>query len=346
MARWRERSRHRAITAMHYDRAMIIEPQALLAALSSYQSVSGTDLARRLNVTRAGVWKQIEHLRQLGAPIEAAAGSGYRLAWPLELLDAERVRRELDPATRKRLRALSVYWQIDSTNSELQRRAAHARGIEVCLAETQTAGRGRRGRAWQSALGGNLCFSLLRRFEGGMGALSGLSLVAGVATIEALDDCGVCGTGLKWPNDIIADGRKLAGILVELGGEFLGPCHAVIGIGINLRLPAATRARIDQPATDVASLCRGEVPPRSQLAARLIARLVNSLDRFEAQGFADFAEAYARRDLLRGRQVRVLAAGTPRDGVAAGVDARGALIVRHGEDTAHYDSAEISVRAT
>lgn len=330
---------------MHYHPGMAIEPHALLAALSSDHAVSGAELARQLKVTRAAVWKQIEHLRDLGAPIEGAAGSGYRLAWPLELLDADRIRGELDGAARKRLHALAVHWQIDSTNTELQRRAAQAAGIEVCLAETQTAGRGRRGRAWQSPLGGNLYFSLLRRFDSGMAALSGLSLVVGIAVIDALADCGVAEIGLKWPNDVLAQGRKLAGILVELGGEFLGPCHAVVGVGINLRLPAQARARIEQPAIDVASLREGSLPSRNRLAARLIARLVDALDRFEAHGFAAFAPAYARSDLLRERAVRVLAAGASRDGIAAGVDERGALIVRHGKITTHYDSAEISVRA-
>lgn len=331
---------------MHYHPPMTIEASALLAALSAEHAVSGAELARRLGVTRAAVWKHIEQLREFGAPIEAAAGSGYRLAWPLEALDGERIRSELDVATRKRLRALAVHWRIDSTSTELQRRAAAGAGaIEVCLAETQSAGRGRRGRAWQSPLGGNLYFSLLRRFEAGMAALSGLSLVAGIAVVEALADCGVAGVGLKWPNDVLADGRKLAGILVELGGEFLGPCHAVIGIGINLRLPADARARIDQPAIDVASLRGGAAPSRNVLAARLMTRLIAALDRFEAQGFAAFAQAYADHDVLHGRNVRVLAAGESREGVAAGVDARGALVVRHGRNATHYDSAEISVRA-
>ena len=121
---------------------MAIEPHALLAALSSDHAVSGAELARQLNVTRAAVWKQIEHLRDLGAPIEGAAGSGYRLTWPLELLDADRIRSELDSVARQRLQALAVHWQIDSTNTELQRRAASASGTEACLAETQIAGRG------------------------------------------------------------------------------------------------------------------------------------------------------------------------------------------------------------
>lgn len=337
-----------ASARMPYHRAMSISPRDLLAALSADHAVSGSALARALGVTRAAVWKQVEQLREIGAPIEAAAGSGYRLAWPLEMLDAAHIVAALDESARART-GIDVHWQIDSTNVELQRQAGmrtDTRRVRVCVAETQTAGRGRRGRVWQSPLGGNLYFSLLWRFDQGMGALAGLSLVAGVATIGALEDCGVREAGLKWPNDVLARGRKLAGILVELGGEFLGPCHAVIGIGINLRLSDAARARIDQPAIDLATLAgTGSPPSRNLLAARLISRLVAALDRFDAQGFEAFREDYARSDLLNGEAVRVLTGAQTHDGVAAGIDARGALRVRHGAKVVHYDSAEVSVRA-
>jgi BirA family transcriptional regulator, biotin operon repressor / biotin---[acetyl-CoA-carboxylase] ligase len=325
--------------------AMSIDPRNLLAALNCDEPVSGTALAARLGVTRAAVWKQIEVLRTLGAPIEASAGSGYQLEHALELLDADRVRTELDATARARIDALDVHWQIDSTNSELLRRPlGRTRQVQICLAETQSAGRGRRGRIWQSPLGGNLYFSLSARFEQGMGTLAGLSLAVGVATVQALTDCGACGVGLKWPNDVLADGRKLAGILVELGGEFLGPCQAVIGIGINLRLTPALLARIDQPAIDLASLLDGAPPPRNRLAACLIARLIAALDRFVADGFAAFQSDYAHYDLLRDRDIRVLSAGNELDGVGAGVDQRGALVLRRGAALENYDSAEVSVR--
>ena len=324
---------------------MSIQPAALLAALSPDQALSGTELARRLGVTRAAVWKQIQSLRALGAPIQAAAGRGYRLAWPLQVLDATAIRAELEASLRRRLGDVKVYWQIQSTNTTLLRQAAEgAPDYSVCLAETQRAGRGRRGRDWCSPLGGNIYFSLLKRFDGGMGTLAGLSLVVGVALLDALHDCGVAGIGLKWPNDVLADDGKLAGILVELGGEFLGPCFAVIGIGINLRLPED--AAIDQPCVDLTRLCAGTPPLRNHLIARLLARMITALDRFAAAGFSPFQPDYARHDLLAGRGVRVQAADGSRDGIAVGVDARGALRVRDGSTVRSYDSAEVSVRRT
>jgi BirA family biotin operon repressor/biotin-[acetyl-CoA-carboxylase] ligase len=196
---------------------MSIEPSIVLAALSDQHAVSGSALAQSLGVTRAAVWKQIEALRALGAPIEADIGRGYRLAWPFEALDQTVIRAQLGATLRKRLGDFDVRWQIGSTNSELLQRAAQAApDLSVCLAEMQTAGRGRRGRDWVSPLGGNVYFSLLKRFGTGMGTLAGLSLVAGVALVQAITDCAVAGVGLKWPNDVLADGRKLAGILVEL----------------------------------------------------------------------------------------------------------------------------------
>jgi len=323
-----------------------MDPLQLLSRLSADAPMSGSALAGALGVTRAAVWKQVEALRALGAPIVAEGGVGYRLAWPIDWLDRERIAAELAPAQRARVGTIRVDWQIDSTSSELLRRAASdGDDLLVCCAETQTAGRGRRGRDWRSPLGGNLYFSLLKRFDHGMGALTGLSLAAGTAVIAALSDCGVSGTGLKWPNDVLAGGRKLAGVLIELGGEFLGPCYAVIGIGINLRLPADIVAAIDQPVTDIATLTGTDPPSRNRLAGRLLARLIETLDRFAEHGFAAIAADYARADLLRGKTVRVAAADATREGIADGVDSRGALRVRHGDAIATYDSAEVSVRA-
>jgi BirA family biotin operon repressor/biotin-[acetyl-CoA-carboxylase] ligase len=320
---------------------MTIQPATLLAALSADAPVSGADLARRLGVTRAAVWKQIEALRDLGAPIAAAAGSGYRLEWPFEALDADAIQRDLDPAMRRRVH-IQTHWQIDSTNTALLRTAADgAPDLSIVLAETQSEGRGRRGRSWQSPLGGNVYFSLLKRFDGAMGALAGLSIAAGIALARTLRGFGIDDVGLKWPNDLVADGRKLAGVLVELGGEFLGPCYAVIGIGINLRAPPV---KIDQPVTGLTALC-ATPPSRNELVARLIENLAKATDTFARSGFGAFEREFAAFDSLAGKPVRVRAAGGMRDGVVAGIDARGALRVRHGAEIVAYDSADVSVRA-
>lgn len=312
--------------------------------LASGDEWSGSALAGELGITRAAVWKQIEHLRELGLFVHAAAGRGYRLDAPIELLDAPRIEAAIAPEQRARVGAIDVHWQIDSTSSELARSAVASSAPRACLAEIQTQGRGRRGRSWQMPLGGGIAVSYFRRFDGGMAALAGLSLVAGIAVLRALDDSGVAGAALKWPNDIVADGRKLGGILVELGGDALGPCHAIVGIGLNVAIGASHGARIDQPWTDLAALTGARMPSRNVLAGRMLSRLAEALDVFSAQGFAAFAHEYAAHDALRGREIRVSGGGEDWLGIANGVTPRGALrVVRDGVEH-EVDSGEVSVR--
>ena len=309
--------------------------------------MSGQQLACELGLTRAAVWKQVERLRGLGLAVEAQAGAGYRLAAPFERLDTAAIQAALAQAASAPMPMPRVVWETDSTSSELLRAAGTgAPDLSTCLAEQQRSGRGRRGRSWRTPLGGGLALSLLKRFERGMASLAGLSLVAGVATCEALADAGVPGVGLKWPNDIVAGDAKLGGILVELGGDALGPCHAVIGIGLNLRVPDPVFAGIDQPCTDLARVA-AVVPSRNALAAAVLARLAAALGRFDREGFAPFVPAFDALDVLKQRPVRVTRAGTPdaRDGIALGVDARGALRVRFDDGERGIDSGEVSVRA-
>ncbi|MFI4970403.1 MAG: biotin--[acetyl-CoA-carboxylase] ligase [Lysobacterales bacterium] len=321
-----------------------LSPIGVLAELS-VGPCSGSELAARLGVTRAAVWKQVERLRGLGVGIAAQAGGGYRLEAPLELLDATRITAALAPAFRAHLGDLAVHWQLDSTSSELLRRAVtDPRDLLACLAEVQSAGRGRRGRAWRMPLGGGLALSLLKRFDGGMAALAGLSLVAGIAAVQALADCGIGEVALKWPNDLVAHERKLGGVLVEIGGEAMGPCHAVIGIGLNVRLDARGGAAIDQPWIDLAVLAGDTPPSRNLLAARLLERLIEALARFAEAGFAAFADDFACMDALAGRRVRVLSGARIEEGIARGVDARGALRVECADGEHAIDSGEVSIR--
>ncbi|MBD8873336.1 biotin--[acetyl-CoA-carboxylase] ligase [Rhodanobacter sp. DHB23] len=322
----------------------------LLAELAAGESRSGVELAARAGVTRAAVWKQIEALRARGVPIEAGGSSGYRLPWPVQLLDAGRIRAALPAGLAAQLGALEVHWELDSTSSELQRRGAAAPDLSVLMAETQSAGRGRRGRPWLSPPGLNIYLSCVKRFDAGFAALSGLSLAIGVIVLRTLAALGITGAGLKWPNDVLAAAPgaapgKLAGILVELSGEYQGPCAAVIGIGLNLRLTDALRGQAGQPTCDLAALAGGAPPDRNRAAAALIAALAEGLRQFEREGFAAFAGEYARHDLLHGQSLRLSGAGGERDGTGAGVDGRGALLLRLPDgETQRIDSADVTVR--
>jgi BirA family biotin operon repressor/biotin-[acetyl-CoA-carboxylase] ligase len=315
----------------------------MLVLLASGRAMTGPELALELGVSRAAVWKQIETWRKAGLDIDSGP-RGYRLVRPLEPLDVGRIRAALPVRVRHRLGALENHWRLDSTSSELARRAAGLPDFSFVFADWQQAGRGRRGRQWLSPPAANLQFSCLKRFVGGYAGLSGLSLAAGVAAAQALEDCGVPDVALKWPNDLVHDDAKLGGILVELGGEFMGPCHAIIGIGINVHLSERVRAALNRPCTDLVRLRGGDAPSRNGLATALVARLVDALEVFDASGFAAFAQAWTERDALVGRTIRLEGAHGTFDGIAAGVDARGALCVRTPEGTRVLDSAEVTVR--
>lgn len=311
--------------------------------------VSGDVLAREGGQTRAAVWKRIEALREAGVPIEARAGRGYALASPMDLLDAGAIRDGLPPAIQSSLASLETTWSIDSTNTELLRRPSPATGAEVLLAERQTGGRGRRGRQWASPLAAHLYLSVSRQFGGGLARLGGLSLVAGVAAAQALRACGF-EVHLKWPNDLVVPNvegplRKLGGILVEGGGEHAGPVRAVIGMGINVRMPAAIAAGIDQPWCDLSGLS-STPPDRNRIAAAVLSHLLPALEEFDADGLAPFHARYAALDALAQRPVTLHTATGELHGTALGLADDGALRVRlkDGEER-NFHSGEVSVRS-
>lgn len=317
--------------------------QELLRALIA-GPVSGDALARRHGLSRAAVWKKVEALREAGVEIAASAGRGYALAQPLDLLDAVAIRGALAPEAALQLATLEVAWSVDSSNAELLRRGAPASGVDVLLVERQTAGRGRRGRQWASPLAANLYLSLGRRFSGGLARLGGLSLAAGVAVAEALRASGAEAVGLKWPNDLVAAGRKLGGLLVEGSGEAAGAASAVVGIGLNVRMPSAQAWQIEQPWTDLAALTR-EPPSRNALVVQLLDHLLPALALFDREGLAPFLPRYAAHDVLRGQPLVVLAGdGSRLPGIGLGVAADGALRVDAAGVEHQLHAGEVSVR--
>lgn len=320
-----------------------MDDRQLLAKLGA-GALSGDALARELGLTRAAVWKRIQGLRAAGVEIQGRAGDGYRLAHPLELLDAATIRAGLSNDIQPLLAELDIGWSLASTNTELLQRNAPLRGVEVLLAERQTGGRGRRGRHWASPLAAHIYLSLSRSFAGGLSRMGGLSLAVGVAVVEALHAQGFHGVGLKWPNDVVIEGRKLGGLLVEGGGEFAGPARVVIGLGLNVRMPATAAVDITQPWTDLDSLAGREVS-RNAVVSALLATLLPALEQFEQHGLAPFLPRYAAMDVLHGHTVRVEEAGVMHEGIACGLAEDGALKVRIDEHETCFHAGEVSVRA-
>jgi BirA family biotin operon repressor/biotin-[acetyl-CoA-carboxylase] ligase len=200
------------------------------------------------------------------------------------------------------------------------------------------------GRTWQAGLGSSLTFSLLRRFTRGAAQLAGLSLAAGVAIMRALDALGAREAKLKWPNDVLWQDRKLAGVLIEMHGDALGPSAVVIGIGLNVRLSTVLRGRIDQPAADLESAC-GHVLDRNAVLGVLLSHLTDVLDRFEEHGFAPLRGEWERHHAHQRRPVVVtLPNGKTQHGTANGVADDGALLFESDGVVRALHSGEVSVR--
>lgn len=264
-----------------------------------------------------------------------------------DALDAASLRARLADTVRARLASLEVADSIDSTNSELLRRATAAHGIDVLFAERQTGGRGRHGRAWASPRGSNLYLSLARVFDGDLARLGGLSLTVGIAATEALHALGADAVRVKWPNDLVVDDdaglRKLGGVLIEGGLQDRRP-RAVIGLGLNVRMPQDASDAIDQPWTDLHALLGVSLPARSVVAAAVLAALVDAIERFDAEGLAPFLPRFAALDALRDAEITARIGDAMHAGIAAGLDDDGALRLRTGAGDVLLRAGEVSVR--
>ncbi len=260
-----------------------------------------------------------------------------------ESLDRVSILAGMDPLIRKRLTRLDIEASLDSTNSALQRLPCAQQHAAAILAEFQSAGRGRRGRQWHSPRGRNLYLSLGWKFEKPLAELGCLPLVIALSAAQALARAGLKGHQVKWPNDLLLDGRKLCGCLVEVKGDAKGPCHAVLGVGINVFMPESEVANeIDQPWTDLHS----QLPTcsRNDLAALLLEELFKRLVLFAEQGFAPFREHWVQMDGLTGRLVNVYTGSKSLQGTARGIDGQGALLLDTGTEVLSLHVGEVSVK--
>ncbi len=314
-----------------------------LRALADGAFHSGEDIARALGVTRSAVWYGIREIGGAGFEIEKVRGRGYRLAKPVSLLDAGRVRAALGTGVERI--TLEICDSVDSTNAQLLQRAAQGAPSGLTLAaEAQQAGRGRRGRVWHSAVGSTLTFSVLWRFAQGARELAGLSLAVGIALVRALRAAGAPAVQLKWPNDVVLPGGKLAGILIEMQGDVLGPSVAVIGIGVNVRADPRVTAQVDQNVADLEAAVGAPVD-RSLLLARMLRELAAVLDLFAAQGFTPLREEWQQLHAYRDQAVRLeLPDGQGITGIARGVAEDGALLLETVTGMTRHHSGEVSLR--
>lgn len=319
----------------------------LLSILTDGGFHSGEALARVLGVSRSAVWKHIQGLTHWGLDVFAVRGRGYSLAHNIRLLDHQDILSKMPPVARGQMRRLELFPVIDSTNGYLL--DAAKRGCEtgyVCLAESQTQGRGRRGKPWVSPFGRNLYMSVLWRFAQPPSSLGGLGLVVGVAVAEALSAAGGKDIGLKWPNDLYWKDRKLGGILLEMFGEAGGPSAVVLGVGVNVlgMIGESMTPGIDQPWSDFATAACESSPCRNTLAALILSEIFTALSVFECRGLAPFVPRWNALDVLKGREVDVHLPSSTVCGVADGIDGNGALRVLTGGQWKKFVSGELSVR--
>lgn len=321
---------------------MTMSEQILLSLLSDGQFHSGEELGDRLSISRAAVWKQLQKIQQLGVDLESVKGRGYRipggmdLLKPIELKDAF----ELMPIP---IAGLSILSTTDSTNKQVVKYLnSGGEGPFLCSCEQQTDGRGRRGRVWHSPYGENLYFSLSWKFQSGASVLEGLSLAVGVVIAETLRSMGASQCSLKWPNDIVYEGKKLGGILIELTGDIEGPCQVIIGVGINVSMRARS-ADIDQPWTDLSKVMPTE-PNRTNLLIDLVKALLQMLQDYEQNSFAKYRAKFETLNSHQNKKVCLLLGDKKIFGTVLGVEASGALVVETANGREVFNGGEISLR--
>jgi BirA family biotin operon repressor/biotin-[acetyl-CoA-carboxylase] ligase len=320
----------------------------LFAKLADGEFHSGEALAAELAVSRSAIWKAASALRDLGARVHAVRNRGYRLPGTAEPLDAARILELLSPAATPHVIRVDTAWTLGSTNTALMERPYPRVGTgEALLAEYQTAGRGRRGRTWLAPPGGAICLSFSWVFAEVPRDLGALGLVIGVCALQALQRLGVVGVGLKWPNDLLIEDRKLGGILIELRAESSGPACVVIGIGLNVALGAPLLEQIATtglaPIDLVSAGLKGA--QRNAVAAGLISSFVEGLLEFERDGLKGFVQRWMDADVLHGRPVMVTGADGFTKGDARGIDLEGALLVETPQGLLRFISGDVSVRA-
>lgn len=314
---------------------------SLAHLLADGQWHRGPALAAAMGVTRATVSGRVAALADRGVDVYSVSGKGYRLARPLDLLDSGAIADALDDAASAALDELIVREQADSTNSLL---AGFDDGAtRACLAEYQSAGRGRAGRAWVSPFAANLYLSVARAMASPRAPLGALSLAVGGALADALSVLGVPDVGLKWPNDLWIGQAKTGGILIEHRGEAGGAARLIVGVGLNVAMNGAQSRAIDQAFTQIADHLTSP-PARSLLAATCLNAVLAALIEFEQSGFAGFAQRWARYDRVCGQPVRLIEAQGERLGIARGINVDGSLAVDIGGERCAIYSGDVSLR--
>lgn len=321
----------------------------LIGLLADGEVHSGAVLAERLGCSRTAIWKHLRKLESVDLHVDAMPGRGYRLTRSLELLDRRLIQAQLQPQVRATLETFDIHAVTESTNDALRDYSHASPGhMRVVLAEYQSAGRGRRGRRWLSPFASGLCLSMGWTFPVLPANLSALSLVASLAVFRALSIFRPAGLALKWPNDVIAGGSKLGGLLIDVHGETDGPVAVRIGVGINIDAIDVFESRVVADGSlapiGLRSLVADGVVSRNRLAAVIIDALSAVLHDFQAEGFGGFADDWRAADCMIGRSVTVQVGNETHSGIAAGIADDGAMLLSVAGEVRAFVSGEVTLR--
>ncbi len=315
----------------------------ILKLLSDGQFHSGENLGEQVGVTRSAIWKNVKEIEQRGVTVESIVGKGYRINGGLSLLNESSV---IEYINRKPPVDIKILDQVTSTNEFLMglAKTSNQKNIAV-FAEQQTQGKGRRERNWVSPYGNNLYHSLLWHFSCDPTELSGLSLAIALAITNTLKEFGLDNKlGVKWPNDIYYDGKKLGGVLLEMLASPHERSSIVIGVGINTRLSNRHAELIDQPWTSIEHITQQPVN-RNKLAGLLLNNIISTISLFEQKGFSAFLADWKHLDLLDNKPVTLITHKEKINGIMKGITNQGQLIVENeNNELQHYFSGEVSLR--
>lgn len=298
---------------------------SLVKMLNTQEFLDGSKLGEKLHITRSAVWKAIEKLRAHGIEVKSIKGKGYALVEELILYEPALILSKLTLA--KELAAmleLKLFSTIGSTNEYLKTVALQNK-ITVCIAEEQTSGRGRFARQWYSPFGQNTYMSLGYSLTKEISSMMGVSLVVGLAVINALKEYGINEKfTIKWPNDILWDSQKIAGILIDANAEINGNSKLIIGIGLNLNMTKPTKDQTMQGWSSIKKITAQTVD-RNKMAALLISNVVNFMQQFIASGLPSFLAKWQTYDYLLGKTITIGRGGVEKVGVCRGIDNLGQL---------------------
>ncbi|WP_438462672.1 biotin--[acetyl-CoA-carboxylase] ligase [Marinomonas sp. PE14-40] len=310
----------------------------LLLLLADSQFHSGEELGEALGVTRAAIWKKLKKLETLGIKLHSVKGRGYRLPHEIELLDQA----QLDGVGLDV--PIKVCFETKSTNDDVKKHIASGAELPVAVAtEIQNQGKGRRGRQWQGGVAKNIMMSFGWRFDNGISVVEGLSLAVGAVVARVLKKHGVESVGLKWPNDVQVEGRKICGILLEMVAD-QDICDVIIGVGLNVSMSEQDMTEVDQPWTDVMQQTSHKVS-RNQILADLVSELEIVCKTFEqGDGLAAYLTEWMQQDVLKNQPVKMTSGKLEELGVARGIDAKGALLFEQDGIVKALHGGEVSVR--